>query len=182
MTTSDKSKTSRQDRIRKVLSGAQKDFPATTTFQLAGAAYTLAQIIALGQKDIAASDAATLAKATWLQAVQAQTASHAEVDPVFVAFHSYVEALYGTGQDAVAKLADFGYTPRKARSKNVAVKSAAVEKALATRQARGTTGPKAKKAITGATATATGAAPSPAPAKAAVPPATATPVESTTTK
>jgi hypothetical protein len=182
MTTSDKSKTSRQDRIRKVLSGAQKDFPATTTFQLAGASYTLAQIIALGQKDIAASDAATLAKATWLQAVQAQTASHAEVDPVFVAFHSYVEALYGTGQDAVAKLADFGYAPRKARSKNVAVKSAAVEKALATRQARGTTGPKAKKAITGATATATGAAPSPAPAKAAVPSATATPVESTTTK
>src|SRR5271155_3324604 len=83
MTTSDQSKMSRQDRIRKVLAGAQKHFPAPTTITLAGAPYTTAQLADLGQKDIAASDAATQARATWLKAVQVQDTSHAQVDPVF---------------------------------------------------------------------------------------------------
>jgi len=149
MTTSDQSKMSRQDRIRKVLAGAQKHFPAPTTITLAGAPYTTAQLADLGQKDIAASDAATQARATWLKAVQVQDTSHAQVDPVFRLFHNYCVAAFGDTTNAADTLADFGYQPRKPRSKNVATKNTTAQKALATRKARGTIGPVAKKAIKG---------------------------------
>jgi hypothetical protein len=149
MTTSDKSKMSRQDRIRKVLAGAQKHFVPPVTFTLAGVAYTTAQLTDLGQKDIAASDAATQAKATWLKAVQVQEDTHAQVDPVFRLFHNYCVAAFGDTTNAADTLADFGYQPRKPRSKDVAVKNTTAQKARATRKARGTMGPVAKKAIKG---------------------------------
>jgi hypothetical protein len=149
----DKSKMSRQDRLRKVMAGAAKHFQPTTTFTLAATTLTLPQLTQACQKDINASDAATQAKAAWLTTVQAQRDAHAETDPILRAFKAYVVSLYGDTQNAADTLADFGYTPRKPRSKNVADKAAAADKARATRKARGTLGSKQKKAIKGTVAT-----------------------------
>ncbi len=150
MTTSDKSKMSRRDRLSKVLSGAQKHFAADATFKLAGVPYTLGQLVTLTEADISTSDTANLAKAGWLKSVQVQRDSHLKVDPVLRAFHSYVLSQYGDAQNAVDTLADFGYTPRKPRSKDVAAKNTAAIKLRATRTARGTTSAKKKKSIKGA--------------------------------
>jgi hypothetical protein len=187
----DKSKASRQDRIRKVTSGAAKHFPPTTTFTLAATTVTLPQLTQTCQKDIDASDAADQAKAEWLTSVQAQRDANAETDPILRAFKAYVISYFGDTQNAANTLADFGYTPRKPRSKDVAAKALAADKARATRKARGTMGPKQKKDIKGTVATppapgaSTASAPvvSPAPsAPTAAPPAAtvATPPRATT--
>jgi hypothetical protein len=189
--TTDKNKASRQDRLRKIMSGAAKHFPPTTTFTLAAATLTLQQLIQMCQKDIDMSDAADQAKAAWLTSVQTQRDTNEETDPMLRVFKAYVISLYGDTQNATSTLADFGYTPRKPRSKDVATKALAADKARATRKARGTMGPKQKKDIKGTVATppapgaATASAPvvSPAPgAPTASPPAAtvATPPRATT--
>jgi hypothetical protein len=92
------------------------------------------------------------------------------------AFESLVRVMFG---DDTTALADFGLQPHKrALPKTAAEKAVAAAKRLATREARGTKGPKAKKAIHGnvtAKLVVTPAAPSaeapavPAPAPAAAP-------------
>jgi hypothetical protein len=167
MTTgTDKSKMSRQDRLRKIMAGAAKHFQPTTTFTLAATTFTLPQLTQLCQKDVSASDAATQARAAWLTTVQTQRDANATTDPVLRAFKAYVLSLYGDTQNAADTLADFGYTPRKPRSKNVTTKAAAADKARATRKARGTLGSKEKLAIKGTVST-----PS-APSAGTAPPAT----------
>jgi hypothetical protein len=162
----DSSKTSRQDRLRKIMAGATKYFQPTTTFTLAAKSFTLPQLTQMCQNDINASDKATQAKAAWLTTVQAQRDANAETDPIIRAFKAYVVSLYGDTQNAAATLADFGFTPRKPRSKNVADKAVAAQKARATRKARGTMGAQQKKAIKGIVTT-----PS-APSAGTAPPAT----------
>jgi hypothetical protein len=177
--TTDKSKMSRQDRLRRVVPGAQKHFTPDTSFTLAGSTFTLAQFVQFCEKDIAASDAAVQSRASWLTTVQVERDTHKQSNPVLGAFKSFVASKYGVTQNAGETLADFGYTPRKARTKTVATKNAAVAKALATRQARGTMGPRAKLLVKGTVAT----PPAPvagAPAH-ATPPATAAPPTGTAT-
>jgi hypothetical protein len=135
------------------MSGAAKHFPPTTTFTLAAVTLTLPQLTQACQKDIDTSDAADQAKAAWLTSVQAQRDTNDTTDPMLRAFKAYVMSLYGDTQNAADTLADFGYTPRKPRSKNVAVKALAADKARATRKARGTLGDKQKKDIKGTVAT-----------------------------
>src|SRR5256885_12693022 len=166
MTTTDKSKMSRQDRLRKVLAGTEKHFPPNASLTLAGATYTPAQLADLAKKDIAASDKATQTKAAWLTTVQVQRDMHAQVDPVFRAFRSVVIVQFGESQNAADVLADFCYTPAKPRNKNIAVKDAAAKKAKATRAARHTMGKRQKAKVRGtfpetaaAGATPTGSAP-----------------------
>lgn len=174
MSASKNSKMSRQDQLRKVIAGATKNLQANATFTLAGASYTVATLSQLCQKDIAAADAATQAKAAWIASVQTERNENAAIAPVLRAFKAYIMSLYGDTQTAAETLADFGYTPRKPRSKDVTTKAAAASKAKATRKARGTLGSKQKQAITGATAPAE----TPPPATTA-PAAPATPAQAT---
>jgi hypothetical protein len=60
---------------------------------------------------------------------------------------SFLRALYGAGNEA---LADFGMTARPPRKPTVPTKAAAVEKSAATRTARHTLGTRQKAAIHGA--------------------------------
>jgi hypothetical protein len=65
----------------------------------------------------------------------------------FIAFIAYVRSAFGNSPDV---LADFGLSPKKARTPlTVEQKAAAAAKRKATRQARGTRGPKAKLSVTG---------------------------------
>jgi hypothetical protein len=157
----DNSKMSRQDRLRKAMAGMQKHFQPTTTFTLAGATYTVSQLTQLFQKDIDTADAADQAKAAWTKSVKQQRDQYAQTDPVHRVFKGAVVAQLGDTENAADALADFGYKPRKPRSKNVASKALAADKVRATRKARGTMGSKEKLAITG-TVTPTSASSAPA--------------------
>src|SRR5438874_1132315 len=109
----DKSKMSRQDRLRKVAAGAQKHFAPNASFNLAGSPVTLEQLVHLCDKDIAASDAAVQAKAVWLKTVKVERDTHTQSNPVLVAFKGRVLSEYGQSQNAGDILADFGFKPRK---------------------------------------------------------------------
>lgn len=164
------SKSSRQNRLRLILSGIDKHFQNVTSVTLGGSTHTLVDLKQLIQTDISASDASVQAEASWRTDVQSERDSHAKVNPLLRLFKLYVIAQFGDTQNATEALADFGWSPRKSTSKTIATKAGAVAKTAATRTARHTMGSKQKAQVTGETAkgTATGSQPT------AVPP-TATP-------
>lgn len=101
----------------------------------------------------------------WQHAAATYTAVNTQVSVVVHDLKQFVIGAFGTTSP---KLADFGFVPRTVTPLTVEQKAAAAAKRAATRKARGTTGPKAKLAITGtvpATASAT-TAPATTPASA----------------
>jgi hypothetical protein len=146
---SNPNKVTRLARINKVIAGIEKNFSNLPTIVLGGTSYTPAALVALLQLAVADIQQASNSKAAWMADVQTQRNSVAKVGPVLRYIKTFVIAQFGDTQDSAKKLEDFGYTPRKARSKNVAVKAEAAAKGKATRQARGTKGPKQKASIKG---------------------------------
>jgi len=163
MTAIDSNKATRQNRLRKILSGLGKDFSSVMSITLGGTAYTPATLTALIQGDIDASDASVQAKANLASTVQVERNSHAKVDPVLRLLKAYVIAKFGDTQDASSTLADFGFTPRKSTKKTVATKSEALAKTKATRALLHTAGPKQKEKVKSAATAVPPAAPSPTP-------------------
>ena len=169
-----KNKTTRANLIRQVKAGLTKYF-ASTPLVLAGTTYKPAALQTFLQADVDANDASTAARANWLNTVKVAKSTDAETTPVLRAIQSQVMAQYSEAPNADTVLADFGYSPRKKATKTVAEKTAAVAQAKATREARGTKGPKAKAKIKGVVAPAISAEPSqavnttPAPAAAPAP-------------
>ena len=167
MATSFVTKAARQNRLRLVLAGILKHFSGVTTVMLGGKQVALADLTKRIQADIAASDTSVQARAQLTTDVQAELASHADLDPDLRLFKFFVIAQYGDTQDASTTLSDFGYAPRKTPTKSLAAKTQAAEQAKATREARGTMGPKAKAKIKGTVATPApvegSSTPSPAP-------------------
>jgi hypothetical protein len=180
MAKTDKNKVSRQSRLRKVLSGMGKHLQNLTALTIAQIAHPLKELEARIQQDIEASDTTDQAKAAWIAQVQAERTSHQQVDPLLRGIKQYVLLNWGDSKEASNTLEDFGYAPRKPRTVKPQTKVAAAAKAKATRTARHTVGPKAKRKITG-TAPATTA---PEAAETATTPATsanpATPATSVT--
>jgi hypothetical protein len=135
---------------------------------LGASAYTPASLTALVQSRIDAANAVATAKAAWQHAAATYTAVNTQVSVVVHDLKQFVIGAFGTTSP---KLADFGFVPRTVTPLTVEQKAAAAAKRAATRKARGTTGPKAKLAITGTvpatasatTAPATTAAPGQAP-------------------
>jgi hypothetical protein len=161
-------KTTRANLIRQVKAGLTKYF-GSTPLVLAGNSYKPAALQAFLQADVDANDASTAARASWLNTVKVAKSTDAETNPVLRAVQATVEAQYGEAPDAETVLADFGYSPRKKPTKTVEEKTAAVAQAKATRQARGTKGPKAKAKIKGVVpaidaATSEAVSPTPSPA------------------
>jgi len=152
MTSIDKNKGARQNRLRKVLSGMGKHFQNVPSMTIAQVVYKVADLEALFQKDIAASDSADQARAAWVASVQTEHASHQEVDPLLRAVKNYVLLTWGDSKDSSGTLEDFGYAPRKVPTVTPEAKAAATAKAKATRAARGTMGPKQKAKVKGTVA------------------------------
>jgi hypothetical protein len=167
MSTLDRNKPTRNDRLRLIASGVQKHFP-NATLTLAGQTLTTSQLADRIQQDIAASDATDKARAAWLTQVQAERSTHASLAPVLRSLRSLVIAQFGDSPDAGDVLADFGYSPRKVPERTAAAKAQSADKGRATRAARHTMGSQQKKKVKG-TVTATpppgvdGPAPAPAP-------------------
>jgi hypothetical protein len=119
----------RQNRLRLILSGIQKHFSGVTTITLGGATVALADLTKRIQADIGASDTFVKTKAQLAVDVQAERASHQDLDPDLRLFKFMVLAQFGDTKDASTTLADFGFEPRKTVNKSLAVKTQAAEKA-----------------------------------------------------
>jgi hypothetical protein len=181
MGTTIQGKGTRAARAGQLVAGARKHFAnggQLLTFAGGFANVTVDAAVAELQELIDNREATMAARATVRDKVQAER----EAMPALVAFMNAFEALIRVmfGADTTA-LADFGLTPHKRPAPKTATdKAVAAAKRKATREARGTRGPKAKKAIHGnvtaklVVTPATPAAeapeaPTPAPAPAAAP-------------
>ena len=140
-------RTTLQNRCRNAVAGVKKDLSSVAVITLDGFDYTAVTLMALFQSFIDAADATVTARGIWLLAVQKEAAMNTHILGVLAALKVYVTQKYGPG--AVDTQADFGFSPRKVAVRTAAQKTASALKAAATRKARHTMGPVAKKAVTG---------------------------------
>lgn len=91
MSTLDRNKPTRNDRLRLIASGLQKHFP-NATLTLAGQTLTTSQLADRIQQDIAASDATAKARAAWFTQVQAERGTHTSLAPVLRSLRSLAVA------------------------------------------------------------------------------------------
>jgi hypothetical protein len=147
----DRSKAIRNNSVGKLMEGVRAQYAAApdTPVTLAGRTMTAAELVALLQADIDASDASRQAHAAWQTRVQEERESHQAIAPILRALTASVLSRVGDTVDAGRELASFGLTPRKLPERTVEAKVAAAEKGKATRAARGTLGKKERLAIKG---------------------------------
>jgi hypothetical protein len=148
MPNQDKNKPTRKDRLRTLIAGVQKHFPAASLI-LAGQTIPIAQLLLRIEQDIDATDAAIQAHSAWIEKVQVERNSHRELAPLLRALRSMVFAQFGEAKDAASTLGDFGFAPRKLATRKTADKAKAAEKSRATRKARNTMGKVQKKKVHG---------------------------------
>jgi len=141
-------KSSMATRVGKLIAGARKRFPnGSTAITVSGASTTVDDAVNELQAFIDHRAAVVAAQATAKVKVLAERAAFPSLIAFIRAFTGTVRFMFGTEPDA---LADFGLAPRKAPAPQTAEKKAvAAAKRKATREARGTKSPKAKKAIHG---------------------------------
>jgi hypothetical protein len=136
--------------------GVLKHYGSAGTLAFGNTTYKVDDLHAQLQKHtelIAAVVAASAARTIALNNLREQAPPLRKVESALV---RYVRAQFGNAPDA---LGDFGLAPYKApATKTVETKTAAVQKNLATREARHTVGPKARKAIKGTAPSTAGAA------------------------
>jgi hypothetical protein len=117
------------------------------SFLIAGVHVPTTTIVATLQARIAARAAVATARASYQAVVKA---SHDQLDTSQARISGAREAVKVMFAGQVEALADFGLSPRKARAPRTPQQNAAsIAKAQATREARHTMGPKAKRRVTG---------------------------------
>jgi hypothetical protein len=132
-------------RIPLLVSAIEKYFQGQT-LTLNGVNITAADLIAALQAYAAALTSSTATRAQWADAVKAARTQAVTGDNLILGLEDYVRVMYGNTN---AVLTAFGMTPHEPGKKTVAVKQEAIEKSLATRVARHTTGPKQKAKVHG---------------------------------
>jgi hypothetical protein len=134
--------------VTQLIAGAKKHFPNGSqeiTFQ--GASTTIDAVTTQLQAFVSNRAAVVAAQATAKTNLAAEKTQMPALDAIVSAFTAFVKVAFRSKVDA---LADFGIKPPKARTPMTAEqKAVAAAKRKATRAARGTTGPKAKKAVHG---------------------------------
>jgi hypothetical protein len=149
-------RSSQQGKDQEVIQGVQKDLSTMASLPLAGTTYTPASFVALVQSRIDAGNQVVTTKAAWLNAVKTYDTINKQAT---VAVHDLKQLVIGAFGATSSKLADFGFTARKVVVLTPAAKAAAAAKRAATRKARNTMGPKAKRKVTGTTTPAPTATP-----------------------
>lgn len=178
-------RTTLRDRCRMAMAGIDKHLASETTIPLDGAAKAPADIKKALQGTIDSADATQAARAQWLDASKAEGNQSDTIVPLLASLRAFVILKFGSAD--VSTLADFGFTPRKQTPKTVGTKAVAIEKSLATREARHTMGSRQKEKVKGTipapvTGTGTVAGNPPAPgAPVASPPAGVSPTPRPTT-
>jgi hypothetical protein len=143
------SKASRANAIRKVIAGWDTYFGNVPDVVLAGTTFTAASLRRFLEADIATSDAADRARATWEKLVELERQSRARTNPVLRAIEQLVVSHAGDSKQAAVMFAAFGYKVRSRRKAKAAEKAEAAAKALATRKARGVVGKRKRAKIKG---------------------------------
>jgi len=139
--------TKEQTQVKSFIVGIGKHFPGATPLAFGSATYTPAALTQLFQSFVDGAAGVVAAQAQYKAKLEAQRALTVTVRTVILAFRSFVIATFSHSPDV---LADFGIAPRKAPTPTpAATKALAVEKRLATREARHTMGKKEKLAIKG---------------------------------
>jgi hypothetical protein len=164
--------TSGKDQL--LIAGIQKDLTSTKSLPLGGTTYTPTTLTTFIQSRIDAANEVVTAKAAWQSAAKAYKALNTQANVVVHDLKQFVIGLFGAES---TKLSDFGFSPRKKAVLTPEQKVVATKKRAATREARGTVGPKAKLAIKGTVPSAEPATPA-APAAPAAPTPPAAPVAS----
>jgi hypothetical protein len=141
-----------QARDKQFIAGINKRLTSVQSLAIAGGSYTPAELIKLFQSQIDNADAVATAKAKYKDAMKAFRDQSKQLVNIVGGFRTQVRNLFG---DASEPLSDFGLVPRKAPKPTLQTKSAAVTKSKATRKARGTLGPKARRSIKGTVAATT---------------------------
>ncbi len=180
-TTKSKSKAATLARLQALVTGLQKELP-NGSFTLMSTVFTTATLLPILQGLIAALTALNAAQSAAKAALVDLAAEDAKASPIIRALERTLTTMYTNSPDTLAL---FELAPPKARAPlSAAQRAAAVAKAKATREARGTKGAKQKALVTGNVTGVTITpitAPVPAPPAAPVvaapasPPVTATP-------
>ena len=147
-------KSDQASRVKQLITGTNKHYAnASQPLAFGGATYTVTALTALLQSFVDLRQAVDDAAAAHRTKVAAEAAQAPHLRGVISAFVAYVKATFGNSPDA---LADFGISPRKARTPQTAEqKAAAVAKRAGTRAARHTMGATQKKAVKGGPVTVT---------------------------
>jgi hypothetical protein len=148
-------KNERNDNHRQAIVGLQKQYPPTATIVLNGVSRTPADIAKVFQASIDAADVTTAAAADFHKAVADEKATNDTADATYRSLRAYV------GKASPDVLSSFGFAPAARQVPSAATVAGAVEKRVATREARHTMGKRQKAGIKGTVATAP-AAPAPA--------------------
>ncbi len=138
----------RATRVAQLIAGTKKHFPnGNQTITLEGASATIDDATKEMQAFVDHRTAVVTAQATARTTVLAERAAMPALIAFIDAFEAFVRLTFGP---ASAVLTDFGLAPRKAPAPQTAEqKAVAAARRKATREARGTKGPKQKKGIHG---------------------------------
>ncbi len=156
------SKAVKRDKKTQLIAGIKKHFKGKQTVTLKGQQVNLAKLVAGLQASIDAGKDTDAKRTVYLEASKASQAADAAVDPTALVFSDYLQTTM-----SATDLIDFGLKAKTRAVPDTATKAAAVEKRAATREARGTMGPKEKRKVVGVVSTPAApaaAAPAPAPA------------------
>jgi len=151
-----KTKVSVETRFQTLVEGLLANFAHVSSFELSTGTYTLDDLVGSLRRRIAAAEATKSAKTDWHTTVQTERQVDAELRPLRKQLQQYVAARFGAGS---AKMAEFGFTPVKARKPKAQTKANAAGKATATKKARGILGSKQRKLIKAPPAAATATPP-----------------------
>ncbi|HEY1691631.1 MAG TPA: hypothetical protein VGG39_05700 [Polyangiaceae bacterium] len=131
----------------KLAAGTQKHLSTISTLIVGSGSFTPAQVEAQLQAFAALRTAVNTAKAAVEAALMDEETQGPALRAFYIAFIALVRSAFGNSPDV---LADFGLSQKKARTPLTTVQmAAAAAKRKATRQARGTRGPKAKLSVKG---------------------------------
>jgi hypothetical protein len=137
-----------RNRNGKIAAGIAEVLGNAPSVTLDGKTYTPAALRALFDADTAAMDRTDTATAARQKAVAEERRAHAVTHKVTLALKQFLYVSFGEKNHVM--LGKFGFAPPKAKEmKTVKTKATAVEKRNATREARGTMGPKQRKKIKG---------------------------------
>jgi hypothetical protein len=156
-----------------LIKGLNNDLPTVDPFVLGGQTLLRATVLSSLQARIDAAEKTKAAKTAFHLAVEAEQGIVVSSNALRAQLKTWLQAYYGAKS---TKLQEFGFTPRKRGKTTAATKAAGVQKAQATKAARGIVGKVQRKKIkapattTTATASATTVTtPAPAAAPAATP-------------
>jgi hypothetical protein len=132
--------------VQALIAGTQEHFP-NGSFTLGNTAYTTASLVTLLQSVASAMTALNTAQLAAKHALTTLQGVLAQAGPVIRIYERFLQATF---DNTVPILADFGLEPpRVPAPKTSEEKAAAAAKAVATREARGTTSKKQKLTVKG---------------------------------